>query len=294
MVDADALIAGLEPTLIIKDEVMYVDNLNEVGRLIVGVPLQTRYNAFIFCRRGRLYLELGGNQTVHVAEGQMLIVPTKKLMQPMMVSTDIDAVALLVSERVQKSILGKQLDIWNRAMYLHETHVIDTRRWSEALHNQAQNVFKGEQLTFRNEFVLSFLRIFMLIVCEELSRKEELLAPLDVSSSDREKMLFNQFLDLLHVEQIKRRKVGYYSAKLYVTPKYLSKVCSKVSGKTPMRWITEAVMSDCYQLLRDTQLTVKEISNRLGFPNSSFFGQYFREQAGITPIEYRSKYRKEF
>ena len=107
-------------------------------------------------------------------------------------------------------------------------------------------------------------------------------------------MLFNQFLDLLHVEQIKRRKVGYYSAKLYVTPKYLSKVCSKVSGKTPMRWITEAVMSDCYQLLRDTQLTVKEISNRLGFPNSSFFGQYFREQAGITPIEYRSKYRKEF
>lgn len=42
-------------------------------------------------------------------------------------------------------------------------------------------------------------------------------------------------------------------------------------------------------LLKDTDLSVKEISNRLGFPNSSFFGQYFREQTGVTPVEYRVK-----
>jgi AraC-like DNA-binding protein len=48
-------------------------------------------------------------------------------------------------------------------------------------------------------------------------------------------------------------------------------------------------MEDSYALLRNTDLTVKEISNRMGFPNSSFFCQYFREQAGITPIEYRNK-----
>ena len=45
-------------------------------------------------------------------------------------------------------------------------------------------------------------------------------------------------------------------------------------------------------LLKDTDLSVKEISNRLGFPNSSFFGQYFREQAGMTPMAYRIEHKK--
>jgi AraC-like DNA-binding protein len=64
-----------------------------------------------------------------------------------------------------------------------------------------------------------------------------------------------------------------------------------VSGKNPMRWITEYVMQDCYALLKSTDLSIKEISNRLGFPNSSFFGQYFREQAGMTPMEYRTEHK---
>jgi AraC-like DNA-binding protein len=51
-------------------------------------------------------------------------------------------------------------------------------------------------------------------------------------------------------------------------------------------------MEDCYLMLRDTNKTVKEISDSLGFPNSSFFGQFFRRQAGMTPLDYRTKYHK--
>jgi len=96
-------------------------------------------------------------------------------------------------------------------------------------------------------------------------------------------------LYILSHEQQKRQQVNYYAEKLCITPKYLSTVCRKVSGKSPIRWITDSVMEDSYQLLRNTDMTVKEISNKLGFPNSSFFGQYFREHAGTTPIEYRTK-----
>ena len=51
-------------------------------------------------------------------------------------------------------------------------------------------------------------------------------------------------------------------------------------------------MEDIYQQLRNTNLSVKEISNGMGFPNSSFFGQYFREEAGMTPLEYRNKIKE--
>jgi AraC-like DNA-binding protein len=86
--------------------------------------------------------------------------------------------------------------------------------------------------------------------------------------------------------------VSYYAERLYITPKYLSTVCTRVSGKSPMRWITDNVMEQCYTLLKTTNMSIKEISNQMGFPNPSFFGQYFRDEAGMTPLEYRTGRRK--
>ena len=183
---------------------------------------------------------------------------------------------------------------YHRAMYLNETYIVDARRWSDVLHLQSDNVFRSGDFALKSEFVLSFLRELLLIVCEELLRLQSVDESSGEQSTEREKQLFNQFLGMLQHEQQKRQQVSYYAEHLSITPKYLSTLCRNVSGKSPMKWITDSVMEDCYQLLRDTDITVKEISNRLGFPNSSFFGQYFREQAGMTPIEYRTKYRGNF
>ena len=111
----------------------------------------------------------------------------------------------------------------------------------------------------------------------------------DVSTT-HEKEIFNQFLQLLSRQEHKHQRVSFYAEKMNITAKYLSLVIKRVSGKSPMRWITESVMEDCYTMLSGTDLSVKEIAYRLGFPNASFFGQYFREQAGMTPMEYRVKY----
>ena len=43
--------------------------------------------------------------------------------------------------------------------------------------------------------------------------------------------------------------------------------------------------------LRFTDMTMQEIANDLNFPNASFFGKYFKERMGITPLEYRKKYQ---
>ena len=286
---ADNLWKELAPTVAIEKDVLYLDSLKEVDQLRPDTPVKMEYNAIVHCRKGRVLMEMGGKEQIKVGAGQLLLVPARKLFQPMMVSTDVDAATLLISDRVLKRVLGPQIDIWNRAMYLQEIYVIDGQRWTDALMLQSRGVYKGEELRLFNDLVLAFLRVLLLIICEELLHAEGAHQP-DDAFTDRDKILFHQFLDLLSHEQQKRRQVGYYAGKLNITPKYLSTVCSKVSGKSPVRWITDSVMEDCYQLLRTTDLTVKEISNRMGFPNSSFFGQYFREQAGMTPIEYRTKH----
>jgi YesN/AraC family two-component response regulator len=42
-------------------------------------------------------------------------------------------------------------------------------------------------------------------------------------------------------------------------------------------------------LLKSTNMTIQQISDSLSFPNQSFFGQYFKRHAGMSPSEYRRK-----
>ncbi|MBQ2208389.1 MAG: AraC family transcriptional regulator [Prevotella sp.] len=271
------------------DEVLFVDNLREVENLST---LRMEYNTITYCRGGRILVEVGGNNQVKVGAGQLLLIPAGKLVQPMLISTDVKAGALMVSERLLKSVLGNQVNIWNKAMYMKEIYVIEEAGWLSGLQSYAQTIFKGSTtpVLFR-EMVVSFLRTMVLLVCEELLRHEDMSSADDVSTT-HDKELFNRFLQLLSEQEQKRQRVTYYAEQLNITSKYLSAISKKVSGKSPMRWITESVMQDCYSLLRDSDLTVKEISNRLGFPNSSFFGQYFREEAGVTPVEYRNDHKR--
>lgn len=36
-------------------------------------------------------------------------------------------------------------------------------------------------------------------------------------------------------------------------------------------------------------MSIKEIADRMGFPDQSTFGRYFRHREGCSPSEYRSK-----
>ena len=273
----------------VNDDVLFINNLREVSNLST---IRMEYNTFVHCRSGRILVEIGGETQIKVKPGQLLLIPAGKLVQPMMISTDIEAHALLLTDKMLKSALGNQLYIWNKAMYMKELYIVKETGWLEGITEYTQLLFlNNKEPKLYNEIVFAFLRMLMLLLCEELMRNDTMSHPED-SSTMHDKVLFNQFLQYLSQQEQKRQKVSFYADKLNITSKYLSTISKRVSGKNPLRWITESVMEDCYRLLSNTDLSVKEISNRLGFPNSSFFGQYFRGEAGVTPMEYRTGHKK--
>ncbi len=104
-------------------------------------------------------------------------------------------------------------------------------------------------------------------------------------SADR---LYQRFSTLLIESYPKPRDVRWYADALSVSPNYLARVVKQISGKSTIKWINEAIMTDIRTALIHTNESIKEISARLGFNNPAFFGKYVKKHSGLTPKQLRS------
>lgn len=285
-IGTDALLNAHEGVIKIEEGVWLLESLKDIEKVPVSSAVRMEYNSIVHCQKGEVILEIGGEKQVCVQSGQLLLLPADRLLHPVLISPDVEVIAIIISDDMLRTVLGPQIGIWNRAMYMKKSYVVNVEGWTSMLRDQARAI-KNDNLVLKHEITMSFLRFMLLFICEQLLIKERVARGGEDLSSDRDKIVFNQFLTLIDEAQQKRHRVSYYAEQLNVTPKYLSTICTRVSGKPPINWIMNAVMEQCYMMLKTTSLSVKEISNKMGFPNPSYFGQYFREEAGMTPLEFR-------
>jgi AraC-like DNA-binding protein len=99
--------------------------------------------------------------------------------------------------------------------------------------------------------------------------------------------LLDRFILLVEEHFREQRGVGFYADRLCLTPKYLSKLIKAGSGASAGEWIDGYVALEAKALLKSTDMTVQQISDKLNFPSPSFFGKYFKRVVGMAPKEYR-------
>lgn len=106
--------------------------------------------------------------------------------------------------------------------------------------------------------------------------------------STRAQELFDNFMTLLQTYHEKERTLQFYADKMYLTPKYISGMIKKYSGKAALEWINDYVVLEAKMMLKYTGMSVQEISYALNFPTQSAFGKYFKQQTGLSPKLYRT------
>lgn len=100
---------------------------------------------------------------------------------------------------------------------------------------------------------------------------------------------FRQFTRLLNEHYKRERSVGFYARQLCITPKYLTTLIKRISGKSVSEWIDNYVILEAKTLLKYSNMSVQEIAYHLNFPNQSFFGSYFKRNTGMSPSQYKAE-----
>ena len=127
------------------------------------------------------------------------------------------------------------------------------------------------------------------MIRRDKEKKEQLNIQKDATSGLHRRKLTDEFMRLVEQSDGRMRRVDDFASQLNVTPKYLSTLLKDTMSRRPSHLIAFFTLKAIERRLRFTDMTMQEIANDLNFPNASFFGKYYKEHTGMTPLEFRRK-----
>lgn len=80
------------------------------------------------------------------------------------------------------------------------------------------------------------------------------------------------------------------SKKFFIEPSYFCKIFKKVTNETYLSFLTRIRIEKAADLLKNPDVKVYEVSERVGYDNQRYFSQIFKKKYGITPSEYKEKH----
>ena len=129
------------------------------------------------------------------------------------------------------------------------------------------------------------LRFFGYLLKFQLYEKNPLLVPAEEKSEGRMKSVLNY----IRKNYGKEISLSELAALSNMSPNYFCRYFRKLTGQTPIEYlITYRLESACYAL-RNTDLTVTDITFACGFNDVSHFIKSFRKAYGMTPKAYRAQ-----
>lgn len=81
--------------------------------------------------------------------------------------------------------------------------------------------------------------------------------------------------------------VAYFADKCCYSPKYFGELVKTETGRTAKDFISDRMLSAAKQLLNDESLSIKVVSQQLGFEYPQHFVRFFKAKTGQTPSDYR-------
>ncbi len=252
--------------------------------LLAGYPVKLENVVAIICLKGKMSGTLNLNKYTVTSPG-LFIVTSGQILHNEHFSRDFHGKGIVLSKGFWKDF---QFD--NRLSFPLFLSVKDNP-WIPLIKEDLDSVndfFDMLQKTIsnkENQYRLEAARFLIIAFFYGFSyRYHKLPDDLDKKKQD---IMVDKFMVLVKENYRQHREPAFYSDKLFITTKHLSKVLKQKSRKSAADWIEDYVMLEAKALLKSTGMTIGQISDELNFPSQSFFGKYFKRRSGLSPNEYR-------
>lgn len=201
------------------------------------------------------------------------------------ISDDITITLVIISDSLAECICAEiqkftEFHMW-KAPSVVNVPAADVDNFKNLFKNLSLNICNIKRPFYSQALMFELLAFFFRTAYRCFSNFE-------ITEKDPSSMIISQkFLSLVHTHHQEQRFLDFYAERLQITPKHLSRTVKKHTDISAVDWIEHYVIIDAKMLLRSTDLSIKEISEKLNFSSQSFFGKYFKKYVGVSPKEFR-------
>jgi AraC-like DNA-binding protein len=242
--------------------------------------------AHVFCYAGSCKFKFNETPFTLVA-GNSMIVTLPRLISDISESANLSVKTIYVHNDVIRASENQSIYGIQGTFLLFLNPVIRLSKESqERCKHSFENVeyrlsLAGHQF-FRESLICALRQLFFDFFDFQIAELGENKITAQVAS------IVSRFLGMLEGGAFREhRELSYYAKELCVTDKYLSEICKKASGFAANYWINRFTHIEINRLLKNKELSIAQISDKLNFSSPAYFTRYVKNAFGKSPQEMR-------
>lgn len=146
------------------------------------------------------------------------------------------------------------------------------------------------EMEMKNPGYEDICQAFMEILIIRLMRNIGLSVPAEppVSTANRQCAAVRRYIDLHFKEPL---TLDFLAEEAHMNKYYLAHTFKREYGVSPINYMISRRLEESKYLLAETDLSMSQIAQLLGFSSLSYFSQVFRRTQSVSPMEYRQNTR---
>jgi len=155
---------------------------------------------------------------------------------------------------------------------------------SAEIHSCLRNILR--EMEIKNTGYEDICQAFMEILIIRLMRSTDLAVPSEppVITGNRQCAAVRRYIDLHFKEPL---SLDQLAEEAHMNKYYLSHAFKREYGISPINYMIGKRLDESKYLLSETDLSMSQIAQLLGFSSLSYFSQVFRRTQSVTPMEFR-------
>jgi AraC-like DNA-binding protein len=251
-------------------------------------PTRLNFILMALCLKGQAKYNIDTKEQT-VKAGDLLFVSERHIVDNYSASADFECLCIMVSTEFYHGFVQSVQNVSSLLLFSMNNPVVALTPSEVQVFSNYFHTIREKITNTGHHYRENLVKALLLAMFYDMSNVIYRVEQQGKKPQMRADALFSQFIRLLEQNFRSIRRVSWYAAQLFITPKYLSEVVKQTSKRTPNEWIDSYVILEARVLLKTTTMSIKEIADELHFPSQSFLGKYFKEHVGVSPSEFRKQ-----
>lgn len=254
---------------------------------------------FFLCREGTARILLGSN-TYQISRNHLCIYAPNTFFQILEKSQDLEGILEEDDVETYHPVLNsidirKRLQVRNSpCVRISEMQADEMIRLYNMVRENGQSATEKDNSPDKHKELIETtradcMRYLRYALCLKVLEVYFSNTPVEAMLQTKEDAILNRFLVSVYENCHRQRMVQYYADEQHLSPYYFSSIIKERSGQSALQWIVNVTMTFSRQYLECSEMSIKEIADRLNFPDQSTFGRYFKHHEGCSPSDFRER-----